>query len=107
MATFYLLPPRECLEQAVSDLFANLLPGLPLPADAWDTLAGQLAAVVGWSDDVFLVPRDELPEGEPGAALAEGYGAEPGDRVVDVSLARAARSWVVTQADVSSAAPAR
>ncbi len=107
MVTFYLLPPRKCLEQAVSDLFAKLLPGLPLPADAWDAMAGQLAALGGWADSVFLVPRDELPDSEPNAALAECYGAEPGDRVVDVSLSRAARSWVVTQADVSGAATAR
>jgi hypothetical protein len=107
MATFYLLPPRECLERAVGDLFAKLLPGLPMPVDTWDALAEPLAAVAGWADDVFLVPRDELPQGEPNAALAECFGAEPGDRVVDVSLARPARSWVVAQADVSSAAPAR
>ena len=42
MATFYLLPPRSCLEQAVSDLFGKLLPGLPLPADVWDALASHL-----------------------------------------------------------------
>ena len=26
MATFYLLPPRDCLERAVADLFAKLPP---------------------------------------------------------------------------------
>ncbi len=107
MATFYLLPPRDCLERAVTDLFAKLLPGLPLPADAWDAVAGQLAAVAGWADDVFLVPRDELPDGEFGAALADGYGAEPGDRVVDASLTRPTRMWSVTLSDVSGAVAAR
>lgn len=105
MATFYLLPPRECLERAVTELFAKLLPGLPLPADAWEVVATQLGAVAGWGDDVFLVPRDELPGGEPGPALAECYGAEPGDRVVDVSLTRPARAWAV--AAVSGAVAAR
>ena len=106
MATFYLLPPRACLEQAVGEMFGKLLPGLPLPADAWDTLAQHLASVTDWPADVFLVPRDELPEGDAVAALAEGYGAEPGDRVVEVSLARPARVWSVPT-DVSSAAAAR
>lgn len=106
MATFYLLPPRACLEQAFSDLFGKLLPGLPLPADAWDAVAQHLASVAGWPADVFLVPRDELPEGEPGVALAEAYGAEPGDRVVDVGLSRPARAWSVPT-DVSSGAAAR
>ncbi len=106
MATFYLLPPRACLEQAVGELLGKLLPGLPLPADAWDGISRHLAAVTGWPDDVFLVPRDELPDGDPGAALAEGYGAEPGDRVVEVSLARPPRVWSVP-ADVSGAVAAR
>ena len=95
MATFYLLPPRACLEQAVGELFGKLLPGLPLPADAWDAVALQLAATAGWGGDLFLVPRDELPDGDAGTALADAYGAEPGDRVVEVSLARPARAWAV------------
>jgi hypothetical protein len=106
MATFYLLPPRACLEQAVSELFGKLLPGLPLPADAWDCVAQHLATVGGWPADVFLVPRDELPEGDATAALTECYGAEPGDRVVEVSLARPARVWSVP-ADVPTTAAAR
>lgn len=106
MATFYLLPPRACLEQAVGDLFGKLLPGLPLPADAWDALAQALAATAGWGDDVFLVPRDELPEGDAAEALATAYGAEHGDRVVEVSLARPARAWALS-AGVSGATAAR
>ena len=105
MATFYLLPPRACLEQAVGELFGKLLPGLPLPADAWDLLARELAAAGCWPADTFLVPRDELPEGDPTEALAECYGAEPGDRVVEVSLARPARAWAVT--GIPGAVPAR
>jgi len=107
MATFYLLPPRMCLEQALSDLFGKLLPGLPLPADAWDALASHLAATARWPGDVFLVPRDELPEGEVSSALADAFGAEPGDRVIDTSLARGARVWTVPPAGVSEPAAAR
>ncbi len=91
MATFYVLPPREALEAAVSSLFARLLPGLPLPADSWGTLSEHLARAANWPDDVFLVPRDELPEGDPAEALAEGYGADAADRVIEVSLARGPR----------------
>jgi hypothetical protein len=91
MATFYVLPPREALEAAVSSLFAKLLPGLPLPADVWGTLSEHLARAAGWPDDVFLVPRDELPDGDAAEALAEGYGADAADRVIEVSLARGPR----------------
>jgi hypothetical protein len=105
MATFYVLPPRECLNQAVADLLGRLLPGLPLPADTWDAVAEHLAPA--WAADTFLVPRDDLPDGEPTEdALATAFGAEPGDRVVEVRLAGAVRSWAVG-AGVSGVAAAR
>lgn len=106
MATFYLLPPRACLERAVADLFGKLLPGLPLPADLWDDSARALATAGAWPADVFLVPKDELPEGDVTAALAEWFGAEPGDRVVEVGLARPARAWEMPS-DVSGRVGAR
>jgi hypothetical protein len=105
MATFYLLPPRATLERAVADLFGKLLPGLPLPSELWDDCAARLADA-GWPADVFLIPKDELPDGDTASALVCGYGAEPGDRVVEVSAARSARAWVVPD-DVSAAAAAR
>ena len=49
--------------------------------------------------DVFLVPREDLPPGEPvEQALIAGYGAEPGDEVVEVRAAAvggpfATRRW--------------
>jgi len=111
MATFYLLPPRACLEQALGEVLTKLLPGLPLPADSWDMVTDRVGSAASWPADVFLVPRDDLPEGEPvGGALAAAFGAEPGDRVVEVSLARgpsAARAWVLAPTDVCGVATAR
>ena len=110
MATFYLLPPRACLEEALGGLLSSLLPGLPLPADSWDAIADRIAAEVRWPADVFLIPRDDLPEGIPvGEALAAAFGAEPGDRVVEVSLNRSLkpRAWVVTPGEVPCTADAR
>lgn len=105
MATFYLLPPRACLDQSLGELLGRLLPGLPLPADAWDVLAERLAHSAGWPADVYLVPRDDLPDGEPvGDALAAAFGAEPGDRVVEVGAGRAARVWEVGGVPVTAAA---
>ncbi|MBX9623469.1 MAG: hypothetical protein K2X82_06615 [Gemmataceae bacterium] len=96
MATFYLLPPRACLDDAVSGLLARLLPGLPPPAEPWEAVAGRLADEM---PDIYLVPADDLPADEPPAdALAAGWGAEPGDRVVEVRLAGAAREWAVPAA---------
>jgi len=110
MATFYLLPPRDCLEQSVEDFLSRLLPGLPLPTESWESIIDRIASAASWPADVFLVPRDDLPEGESlGTSLAAAFGAEPGDRIVEVSLARpasAARAWVLTSADVPGASAA-
>jgi hypothetical protein len=108
MATFYLLPPRACLDDALGDLFSKLLPGLPLPVDIWDVLADRLAEAGRWPADVYLVPRDDLPAGEPVVdALTAAFGAEPDDRVVEVGLGKASpRVWDVP-VGVSGAAGAR
>jgi hypothetical protein len=97
MATFYLLPPRTDLERTLADVLGRLLPGLPLPADAWDVVADRLRSAAGWADDVFLVPRDELPEGESVAeTLVAAFGAEPGDRVVEgAGRGASGRAWAI------------
>ena len=105
MATFYVLPPRVCLEEELAAMLKKLLPGLPVPVDCWDAVTDCLAKIGGWPDDVYLVPRDEIPFGERVAeALAENFGAEPGDRIVEVN-SRGSRAW--TLSGVSEAAFAR
>jgi hypothetical protein len=104
MAAFYLLPPRSVLESAFCDLLTRLLPGLPLPMESWETITDRIGSAAGWPDDVFLIPRDDLPQGESvGESLAAAFGAEPGDQVVEVSLARTPatiRQWVLSAADI-------
>ncbi len=111
MATFYVLPPRASLELVLSEVLGRLLPGLPLPADAWDCIADRLGSAAQWPADVFLVPRDDLPEGQSiGESLCAAFGAEPGDRVVEINITRAQaapRIWVLGHADVPSIATAR
>jgi len=85
MATFYVLPPRSVLEDQVAGLLSRLLPGLPAPVDAWDVLVENFAAAAGWPEDAYLVPRDDLPFGASVEdALADCFGAEPGDRIIEV-----------------------
>lgn len=87
MATFYLLPPRTLLDDVLGGLFSKLLPGLPLPADTWDAITDKLGSAAHWPADVYLVPRDDLPPDEPtDAALVAAFGAEPGDRVIEVRV---------------------
>ena len=59
----------------------------------------------GAASALYDVLEDDLPEGESLAeALELGFGAEPGDRVVEVALGGAARAWVL--GGVSGAAAA-
>jgi hypothetical protein len=108
MATFYLLPSRETLEGTLGETLGKVLPGLPLPVDSWDIIAEQLATAARWPDDVFLIPRDDLPDTESvGEALADGFGAEPGDRVVEVGTRSEPRVWTVEPPAVSVPGDAR
>src|SRR5437660_757025 len=108
MATFYLLPARASLDRSLSELLGRFLPGLPVPASAWDRVIEYLSAATDWPADVFLIPRDDLPDDEaPADALRTGFGAETGDRVVEVGPARCERAWVLGSAGVSEPAAAR
>ena len=64
-------------------------------------LAEGLAAAATAHPDVYVVYREELPDGEdPARALADGFGAEPGDEVIELRAADrpgelAVRRWHV------------
>ena len=104
MATFYLLPPRPYLGQCVARSLQSLFPGLSWDAAVWEALADGLADAARRQDGVYVVYREELPPDEDtDRALADGFGAEPGDEVVEVRLAGPAadsqvRRWRIGQA---------
>lgn len=85
MSLFYLLPPRPLLADNLASFLQTVLPGL-----SWDSrtrvhLIDLLDRAASTHADVFLVYRDDLPVGElPARALADGYGAAPGDEVVEI-----------------------
>jgi hypothetical protein len=107
MATFYVLPPRALLDDILGGFFTKLLPGLPLPLDTWDAVTERFATSAGWPADVFLIPCDDLPPDQPvDAALQSAFGAEPGDRVIEVRLNGGTRAWAVP-GGVSALAAAR
>src|SRR5262245_50927147 len=87
MADFLLLPPRPAIGEEIARLIRPYLPGVRItPANCVGFLDALVAAGGGGS---FLVHREELPDEEDvGIALRDGFGAEQGDRVVHVMLAR-------------------
>jgi hypothetical protein len=84
MSTFYLLPPRALLADRLADCLQAVLPGLDLNVSCRHLLLDGLCEAAA-GPDVYLVHREDLPPGECAArALVEGYGAAPGDEVVEV-----------------------
>lgn len=98
MSTFYVLPSRPVLGRRFADYLQALFPGLDWTSNAWGELADALTAAAN-RPDVYVVHREELPAGdELHQALAEAYGAEAGDQVVEVEFAdrfggTTARRW--------------
>jgi hypothetical protein len=91
MSTFYVLPTRPQLGQRFASFLATWFPGLDWQRAALPELADALIATVADHRDVFIVHRDDLPDGEELArALVDGFGAEEGDEVVELLPAKSA-----------------
>ena len=87
MADFLLLPPRPTIGEEIARLIRPYLPGVRVTAS--DCVRFLDALVAGSGGKTFLVHREELPDEEDeAAALRDGFGAEPDDRVIHVQLGR-------------------
>jgi hypothetical protein len=85
MSTFYLLPPRPLLGEYFAGFLRAVFPGLSWDGVTYANLGEALGHAALCHPDVFVVYREELPEGETTAhALRDGYGAEPGDEIIEV-----------------------
>ena len=104
MSRFYVLPPRPLLGDLLASYFGDWLPGLDWDADTRANLTEALRAVATCMPDVYLVFRDELPEGvSTSEALRDACGANEGDEVIEVrpparSEVPASRRWEVRSA---------
>jgi hypothetical protein len=101
VSTFYVLPPRPLPARAYTDFLRGVLPGLNLARVTWGELAETLSEMLRSQDDVYLIHREDLPEGEDtAAALVNGFGAGAGDEVIEVgrTLAGPVRRWRMGQA---------
>jgi len=86
MADFLLLPPRPVIGEEIARLVRPYLPGVRVTAADCLRFLDGLAAAHG---KAFIVHREELPDGEDvAAALRDGFGAESGDRIVQVFTGR-------------------
>ncbi len=91
MSTFYLLPPRILAGH-------QLLALLGLAGNQPDRLLELCEAVARAVEngETFVIYREDLPAGEdPAQALVDGFGAEPGDEVIEIRLGEPSRCWRV------------
>lgn len=89
MATFLVLPPRELLEHAVTEFANRLLPGLPKPLGLADILLAHVVGGLPRHEQAYVIYREELPEGgDTATVLQEAFGAEPGDRILEIGPPR-------------------
>lgn len=85
MAIFYVLPPRPLLGDLLADALATWLPGLHWDEETRENLCEAVRSAATCQPDVYLVFRDELPEGIATAeALRDVCGATEGDEIVEV-----------------------
>jgi hypothetical protein len=94
MATFYILPPRPFLGRCYAAYLQTLFPDLTWDDAALSELADCLSSIAADRQDVYVVFREELPEDDDVAqGLADGFGAEPGDEVIEVRVGRNVHRW--------------
>jgi hypothetical protein len=84
MSIFYLMPPRPFLGDRFAAFLQTFFPGLDWDSSERLNLAELLGDAAG-RDDIYVIYREDLPREESSSqALLNGFGAEPGDEVVEV-----------------------
>jgi hypothetical protein len=105
VSTFYLLPPRPSLGEHFAAYLQGIFPDLSWDSDVWANLADGLTAAATCHAGVYVIHREELPEGEdPARALTDGFGAEPGDEVIELRPADRPGAWAVRRWSIRAAA---
>jgi hypothetical protein len=85
MSIFYLMPPRPFLGDRFAAFLQTFFPGLDWNSSERIDLADVLGEAARARAGVYVVYRDDLPRDEsPARALVHGFGAEPGDEVIEV-----------------------
>jgi hypothetical protein len=79
----------------------KLLPGLDWQGHQCDDLMEQVIAAAENGSGIFVLHLDEVPVGEDlQHVLADGFGAEAGDRVIEIDLngKKPVRAWRLGEA---------
>jgi hypothetical protein len=89
VSTFYVLPARVDLAQQLRVALAGFLPGIDWTSLPDAELTDWLGGLAERQGEVYVVHREDLPAVmETAQTLAEAYGAEPGDVIIEVDAGR-------------------
>lgn len=96
MSTFLLLPPKSVCAMSFAEFWRTWFPGTAVPPPE------EFAALAERPPNCLVVFADDLA-GDVEADLRDAYGAEPGDRVIDLrdgtdQLGGGVASWRVRPA---------
>jgi hypothetical protein len=104
MATYYLLPAPEFLEQIYERHLRVLFPGLRWSADVLGQVVAQVSKAAASHSDVYLIQQNELPEGaDLVRSLVDGFGAEHGDEIIEMHAGPTLGEWRVRRRVVAHA----
>jgi hypothetical protein len=104
VATFYVLPSPLFLGKAFERPLQELFPSVLWNDKSLQALAEQVNAAVARHSDVYVIHRHELPEGEELLpAVVYGYGAEPGDEVIEICGGKRLGDWHIRRHEVNRA----
>ena len=87
MAVFYVLPSRPLLGECLARMLRPYVPGVSVSGEACSDLVGSLVSGSPEGDASYVIHREDIPEGNDlSTSLRDGFGAEAGDQVVQVSI---------------------
>jgi hypothetical protein len=105
MATFYLLPSPGFLGQSLAQHLQGLFPGLNWDESALAHVAEQVTQAAARHANVYLVHQHEMPQTEDVLqVLVDGYGAEPGDEIIEIHAGARLGEWRIERHVVRQAA---
>lgn len=101
MATFFVIPPRECLEQAIVEFVGRVLPSVPTSPAVLEAFLGALELEANRQEDVFFIHREDLGGfDDPVRELIEAFGAETGDKVIEIGATVSSRAATLRRCTV-------
>jgi hypothetical protein len=105
MATFYVLPAPEFLEQVYERHLRVLFPGLRWSANVLGQVVAQVSRAAASHAGVYLIQQNELPEdADLERTLIDGFGAEPGDEIIEMHAGPRLGEWRVRRNVLAHAA---